>query len=262
MSPQTRKTQMKLTTTQIQKLEQLEAVIEKGEKTFVEVGLALTEIKEQKLYTRDYDTFEAYCQERWGWGSRRGYQLITAANVVASLPLGCEQAVHTESAARELSKLPPAQQVEIAEAAVESGKPLTAPAVRKLVMPPMKPKEAPAEEDKTGYAIPKSCLELWNRGREVHAMLSDLSAIKGNLRKAQDEKDVLFAEVNFSSALSDLDRAWKEIQSALPYAVCPTCQGKVRESCRLCGGRGFISKFRWDTVVPRETKELRFKVKK
>lgn len=33
-------------------------------------------------------------------------------------------------------------------------------------------------------------------------------------------------------------------------AVLPYCS----HGCRLCGGRGFVSKFRWDTCVPAETR--------
>jgi hypothetical protein len=88
-----------------------------------------------------------------------------------------------------------------------------------------------------------------------------LSRVKGALRSAQDDKDLLFAEVNFSSALSQLDQARYDIKSAKPFAVCPTCQGQVSDKCTLCRGRGLISEFRWKTCVPREVKEFRFKAK-
>ena len=92
-------------------------------------------------------------------------------------------------------------------------------------------------------------------------MLTTLSRVKGALRSAQENKDKLFAEVNFSSALSQLDQAWTDIKTAKPFAVCPTCQGQIPEQCRMCHGRGLISEFRWNTCVTREDKEFRFKVK-
>jgi len=92
-------------------------------------------------------------------------------------------------------------------------------------------------------------------------MLTVLSRIKGALRSAQDNKDLLFAEVNFSSALSQLDQAWYDIKTAKPFAVCPTCQGQLPEKCALCKGRGLISEHRWNTCVTREDKEFRTRAK-
>src|SRR5512142_410991 len=88
-------------------------------------------------------------------------------------------------------------------------------------------------------------------------MLTALSHVKGALRTAQENRDKLFAEVNFSSALSQLDQAWTDIKTAKPFAVCPACQGQVPDQCTLCCGRGLISEFRWNTCVPREDKEFR-----
>lgn len=59
---------------------QLEQVIERGVKTFVEVGLALMEVRDRKLYEEaGYATFDQYCYGRWGFKYERGRQLIEAA---------------------------------------------------------------------------------------------------------------------------------------------------------------------------------------
>ncbi|SRR5712691_9651576 len=67
------------------RLHQLERVIERGLTTFIEVGLALQEIREQRLYKPAYSTFQHYCAERWGWTRIRAHQLIDAARVVGVL---------------------------------------------------------------------------------------------------------------------------------------------------------------------------------
>lgn len=67
------------------RLEQLEAVIERGLATFVEVGEALLEIRDSRLYRETHATFDAYCQQRWGIHRSRGYQLMEAAKVVRLL---------------------------------------------------------------------------------------------------------------------------------------------------------------------------------
>jgi len=115
--------------------------------------------------------------------------------------------------------------------------------------------------DVTGWPIPTQLIPLWQRADEVQEMLTTLSRVRGALRTAQENKDKLFAEVNFSSALSQLDQAWTDIKTGKPFAVCPTCQGQLPDQCTLCRGRGFISEHRWNTCVTREDKEFRFKVK-
>jgi hypothetical protein len=126
--------------------------------------------------------------------------------------------------------------------------------------PALKPQLPPPPSrilDGTGWPIPTQLIPLWQRTDEVQEMLTALSRVKGALRAAQENKDKLFAEVNFSSALSQLDQAWTDIKTAKPFAVCPTCQGQLPDKCTLCRGRGLISEHRWNTCVTREDKEFR-----
>ncbi|GIK39539.1 MAG: hypothetical protein BroJett011_33720 [Chloroflexota bacterium] len=120
-----------LTTTETNKLEILETVIEQGLQTFVEVGEALAEIRDSKLYRSQYDTFENYCRERWGISRPRAYELINAAEVVQNLsatadispapmsPIG-DILPTSERQARPLTLLPPKQQTAAWQQAVET----------------------------------------------------------------------------------------------------------------------------------------------
>jgi hypothetical protein len=74
-----------LTETEQVKLRDLEGIIERGLQTFVEVGAALTLIREQGLYRTSHPTFDEYCKERWGWSDRRARQLMEASEVVGTL---------------------------------------------------------------------------------------------------------------------------------------------------------------------------------
>jgi hypothetical protein len=135
------------------------------------------------------------------------------------------------------------------------------PAAPPTPKPKPEPKPEPEpERDKTGHPIPEKILDLWNEACGVQTLLSAISSVRGTLRKQEDGK--VFAETNMSSAMAHLDQAYTDIKTALPYAVCPTCQGKLADTCTLCKGRGFISEHRWNTCVPREAKEMRFKSKK
>jgi hypothetical protein len=256
------------------RLEELEKTIAKGQKTFVDVGLALAEIRELRLYKREYSNFAEYCREKWGWTRQHAYRLIEAAPVAK-----CHQLVTSEGAARELAKVDPEDRAEVVEAIAGKGKPVTAAAIKRHLPPPPVaaplangerrarsdapyPAPPPAEVvDSTGWPVPTQLIALWQRAGEVQEMLTVLSRVKGALRTAQETRDTLFAEVNFSSALSQLDQAWTDLKTAKPFAVCPTCQGQLPDQCTLCRGRGIISEHRWNTCVTREDKEFRFRAR-
>ena len=56
-----------LTKREVSRLSKLETTIQKGMQTFFEVGAALKEIRDNKLYRAEFERFEDYCQERWGF---------------------------------------------------------------------------------------------------------------------------------------------------------------------------------------------------
>ena len=71
----------------------------------------------------------------------------------------------------------------------------------------------------------------------------------------------MFAEINFTAVISDIEKAYHALKCATPYAVCTMCSGHPdtqKNGCRLCFGRGLISKFRYDRV-PEEVRKLREK---
>jgi hypothetical protein len=53
--------------------------------TFVEIGSALSEIRDQRLYRLTSPTFESYCRQKWAMAASRARQLIGAAEVVSNL---------------------------------------------------------------------------------------------------------------------------------------------------------------------------------
>lgn len=107
--------------------------------------------------------------------------------------------------------------------------------------------------DAVGREVPQEKRKLWQRRQETQDLLTMLSRVRGAVRQYQDRSDPLFAQVNYSSLMAHLDQAYADLEVGKPYAVCPSCQGLL--GCRLCGGSGLLSKFRWDTCVSREQKE-------
>jgi phage N-6-adenine-methyltransferase len=102
------------------RLVELEGTIERGMRTFVDVGSALLEIRDSRLYRTTHGTFEDYCRERWGWERRHAYRMIDAAQATENVSNWTQIAPATESQARPLTALEPEQQREAWQRAVET----------------------------------------------------------------------------------------------------------------------------------------------
>ena len=122
-----------------------DAVVAKGLATFIEVGVALREIKEKRLYKEDYGTFEKYIQQRHEMKARRAYLLIDAVTIRDELQGFAHNCAQNgdgatsrfpalESHFRELSAVPsedvPRVWRQVQETAAEQGKPITAKLIR------------------------------------------------------------------------------------------------------------------------------------
>lgn len=110
-----------------------EAVIERGIKTFYEVGAALADIRDRRLYRAEYDTFEQYTEQRWQMSRSRAYQMIEAAGTVSTIVDTGAPIPANEGQARALSKVPGPERAEVWAETIErtDGKP-TAAAVRDI----------------------------------------------------------------------------------------------------------------------------------
>lgn len=123
-----------------------------------------------------------------------------------------------------------------------------------------KSEPAPVElKDTHGQIIPVSVQKYWERSNEPKDMMRGIKQLMDRLEAIKGEKDVMFAELNFTGILADLDRVRRSLSCAIPYAVCTQCQGhpeSQKGGCRLCLGRGLISEFRW-RAVPEEIRNMR-----
>lgn len=83
-----------------------ESTIRNGWNTFLEVGRALSRIRQKRLYRDHYGTFEEYCRQKWDFSKTHANRLIEAAAVADILtPIGVK--VTSESHVRALVWLPP-----------------------------------------------------------------------------------------------------------------------------------------------------------
>lgn len=128
---------LNLTDTEATRLEELETVIQRGLATFVEVGTALAEVRDDRLYRGEFGTFEDYCRDRWGFTDGQGRRYIRSAEVVGQLaetvPIGTVLPT-AEAQARELARVPEEERApfwnELVTQRDDSSVPITARVIR------------------------------------------------------------------------------------------------------------------------------------
>ena len=216
-------------------------IVNGAEAAFIEAGTALADIRDRKLYREEAKTFEGFCNENWGWTANYVSRLLSAKEVLKSVPMGT---ITTERQARAVSRrVPDHKGPEVILEAGKSGS-LTTKGMTKVVQEANKPRVTagpPTVKDKLGIIVPEKALVYWNRGVEVEEVIMNLERIKNTINKAQEAGDKLYAEMHVLD-LVHLSRFLESIRSALPHSVCPKCNGQHIEECSLCEGRGVISR--------------------
>lgn len=99
-----------LTKREVSRLSKLETTIQKGMQTFFEVGAALKEIRDNKLYRAEFERFEDYCQERWGFTHQHALNFVRATETRSNLETIVSVLPANEAQCRPLTKLAPGDQ--------------------------------------------------------------------------------------------------------------------------------------------------------
>lgn len=108
-----------LSEVELTQLQECESVIDRGRKTFVEVGRALLAIREGDLHRQTHGTFEEYCKDRWDIERAHGYRLMASAGIVDKLsPMG-DRIPSSERQARPLTTVPMDQVGDVWDEVVE-----------------------------------------------------------------------------------------------------------------------------------------------
>jgi hypothetical protein len=107
-----------LTPREVALLNEAEETIAAGLTTFIEVGAALLTVRDERLYRREFATFEDYCVAKWQISRPHAYRLMDAARVVS--PMGdIENPPTNERQVRELGRVPEEKRVEVWDKANE-----------------------------------------------------------------------------------------------------------------------------------------------
>jgi hypothetical protein len=118
----------------MERLNELETLIAHNQEGFCQIGQALKEIRDGRLYKEAlFETFEAYTRARWDIGRSQAYRLIKSYEVIRNLsPIGDKLPVN-ESQVRPLAELEPCEQRKAWKDFINSGIELTAYNIRKFI---------------------------------------------------------------------------------------------------------------------------------
>lgn len=83
----------------------LETIIDKNLQSFVDAGMALWTIRDERLYRSTHKSFGDYCRQRWGLSKTHANRLIASSEVVSNIA-DVGPAPLTEGAVRPLTLLP------------------------------------------------------------------------------------------------------------------------------------------------------------
>ena len=241
-------------------LSELESIVERGLASFIEVGNALIEIRDAKMYGSAYSTFEEYCNERFGISNSRAYQLIEATKTVAVLStiVEADSLPVTESHVRALQNATsdPKEQAKLLKKAAKlaakdkDGKPkITAAAIKKAAavsdpeadrkaaimgaqatterksqFDPNEFDAAMSDEDDKPTNVPKHLREIADSCKEFAACVSEAGRLKGRIEKLTAGP----GGGKLAKWWTDIDRCLSQVQTYLKcyrfWAACPECK--------------------------------------
>ena len=188
-------------------------VVHRGLSGFIEVGLALSELNLKRLYRDEYETFEAFVQDKFKLSRRRAYQMIDEAQIASTT-----DGITNGAQARALKDVPISERTSVIEACVSEGK-LTAAGIKATAVA-MKQHDTGQHE-----------LEGWKI-----VAIADRAAEIGSQIKAVGEEPV-GKWLPVDRILSMVARLHTTINESVPDQECPKCKGV---GCKECFGCGYI----------------------
>ncbi len=213
-------------------LQYLEQIIEKGVKTFIEVGEALAKIRDGRLYRESHDTFESYCRDRWGFTKSYANYMVSSAEAVKSLSPQTATIVATESQARELAKVPKERREEVIQRAQEAtGGKITATAIQEAAKPEESEVEV-VEPKKKPTSVPH-CEQAGITKEAFQAGMYFGGAIRNFIKEMERFDPQLVAEGTEPNDREDLKQSISAIKRYLENLSQHLVKKEARESGKI-----------------------------
>jgi len=176
----------------------LEKQVESG---FSNAANALREIKESKIYKKQYGTWENYLKDRWGYSETKYYELLQGFRVNENLnSIGNSDTLPKNiGQARELSTLEPAQQVEVWEAVTEKYEPkeITATKIKEVRQEILEPEVEVIESNSNHVDYEKRFDLMEDTGDDVVEMMQTIYHESIKLKAGKKFSDWLESYLNY-----------------------------------------------------------------
>lgn len=253
--------------TQLQKhertLAELERIVDAGKCSFIDMGFALKEIRDRRMWEATDASFDAYCERRFQFKKARAYQIIQAADVTTDLSTAVEKTAlpHRERQVRALAKVEPEKRAAVWQAAKESsnGKEPTTAVIAAVAKRQADPAPELDPHDDAGNPIPAKLRPAFDNAAKFDIALQSLAEIATELNPLMGDANEVkplpggeFLAAQRQYLRSHLKNARETLKACKPYAVCPYCKG-VKAKCDGCKGVGYVPRQIWDEAP----KELR-----
>lgn len=115
--------------------EVIKAEIHRWHRAGFEVAEYLREVRADKLYLGEYESYEEFCLAEFGWKRSQAHGLAAWGDMRRELPSAIADSVKTESQARALSDVKEAARPAVLTRIVKSGEPVTAKAITEAIRP-------------------------------------------------------------------------------------------------------------------------------
>ena len=247
-----------LTTTDTTRLRECEDKIDSSLRSFVDIGDALLEIRESRLYRDEHTTFERYCQERWNITKSRANQLISASRLVENLENEDANGVlpSSESVARELQRADADRQHDVWSQAVSSAPRganneavVTARHVRETIeqlttgTTPRPPTDE-SPRDGAGEPIPECVMPEYETRLELGLIAAAVSQGAAKVRQMDGQRGM--ALISHQEIDRLLQQGREEIRFGAFHVVCPVCSGNGSIAdgtpCEHCRYTGYLNR--------------------
>ena len=247
-----------LTNTDTTRLRECEDKIDRSLRSFVDIGDALLEIRESRLYRDEHTTFERYCQERWNITKSRANQLISASRLVQNLESSDSAGVlpSSESVARELQRVEGTRVGDVWNRVVETAPVgsnneavVTARHVRETIeqlttgTTPRPPTDG-SLRDADGAEIPECVVPEHETGLELGRVAAEVSQVAAKVRHMEGRRGM--ALVSHQEIGRLLQQVHEEIRFGAFHVVCPGCFGTGAifdgTPCTNCRETGYLNR--------------------
>lgn len=232
----------------------------------IDLKATIAEAKDREIWKLKYDSWTDFCQIECGITKQWANRLVLANKAMLQIANSEPQKPETPNLRKPLQNREtggntvsgdfPDFTLVTQNDGLSNSAPVQEPKNR------LQPTAIQVRKDSIGRVLPEEIVSDWDRAEEVAATLQGFaSKIKVTVERGLADRDIIFAEI-MNPTIGEASGLHYTLSQIAPHALCPNCQGRNRKNCQLCRGRGWISKFLFNSPsVSAKTREILEKAK-